>query len=113
MSILIVSAVFVLVICVLAYRADMQFQNEAHLPMQWGFTGEVNWSAPRRLALAFMPMLAVALLGFFTFMSMEVPPRAGQEGLVFPVLVVMGAALVAAQLLHFWLVERTIRRNRH
>lgn len=113
MGILIVSAVFVLVICVLAYRADNRFQNEPRLPMQWSFTGEVNWSAPRRLALAFMPMLAVALLGFFTFMSMNVSPRAGQESLVFPVLVVMGATLVAAQLLHFWLIERTIRRNSH
>ncbi|PSO09712.1 MULTISPECIES: hypothetical protein [unclassified Sphingobium] len=111
MGVLIVSTIFVLVICLLAYRADARFQNEARLPMQWGFTGQVNWSAPRRLALAFMPVLAFALLGFFAFMSINVPPRAGQEGLVFPILVVMGGSLVGAQLFHFWLIERTIRRN--
>ena len=111
MSALIVSVVFVLVICVIAYRADTRCYNEARLPMQWGFTGQVNWSAPRRLALAFMPMLAVALLGFFTVMSINVPPRAGQDGLVLPILVVMGITLVGVQLVHFWLIERTIHRN--
>ena len=111
MGVLIVATVFVSVICILAYRANTRFQNEARLPMQWGFTGQVNWSAPRRVALSFMPILAVALLGFFTIMSINASPKAGQEGLVFPILVLMGITLVAAQLLHFWLVERTIRRN--
>jgi len=106
---LIVSITFILVMCVLAYHADMQFRSEARLPMQWGFTGEVNWSAPRRVALAFIPVLAVALLSFFPFMSMNVPTKAGQEELIFPILIVMGAALVAAQLSHFWLVKKTIR----
>ena len=111
MGVLIVSTAFVVVICMIAYRADTRFHNEARLPMQWGFTGQVNWSAPRRLALAFMPMLAIALLGVFTVMSINVPPRAGQEGLVFPILVAMGLTLVGVQLFHFWLIERTIRRN--
>jgi len=109
MSIGIVSMFFVLVITLLAYRANTHFQNETHLPMQWGLSGKVNWSAPRHLALGFMPVLAVALLGFVTFMAMNVPPRAGQEHQVLPVSVIMGAGLVAVQLFHFWLVERTLR----
>jgi hypothetical protein len=100
---------FLLVICILAYRANRHFHSESRLPMQWSLTGKVNWSAPRHLALAFMPVLAVALLGFVTVMSMNVPPRAGQEHLVLPVSVAMGATLVAAQLFHFWLIERTLR----
>jgi len=110
-GVLIVSAIFVLIICVIAYRADTRFRNEARLPMQWSFTGQVNWSAPRRLALVFMPVLAIALLGFFTLMSINVPPRAGQEGLVLPILIIMGLTLVGAQLFHFWLIGRTISRN--
>ncbi|QJU58881.1 hypothetical protein HL653_14875 [Sphingomonas sp. AP4-R1] len=111
MAIGIVSAFFILVICILGYRANTRFGSEARLPMQWGFTGQVNWSARRRVALAFVPVLAIVLLGFFTVISINVPPRAGQDDLVFPILVVMGVTLVAAQLFHFWLIERTIRRN--
>lgn len=111
MGTLIISTIFVSVICILAYRANIRFRSEARLPMQWGFTGAVNWSAPRRLALAFMPILSAGILGFFTFMSMNVAPRAGQENLVFPVLILMGTTLVAIQLFHFWLINRTIRRN--
>lgn len=111
MGVLIVSTLFILIICMLAYRAETRFHDEARLPMQWGFTGKVNWTAPRRLALAFMPALACALLGFFTFMSINVGPRAGQEDLVFPILFIIGTTLVAAQLFHFWLIERSIGRG--
>ena len=111
MAIGIVSTFFILVTCILAYRANTRFRSEGRLPMQWGLTGQVNWSAPRRVALAFVPVLAIVLLGFFTVMLINVPPRAGQEGLVFPILVVTGVTLVAAQLAHFWLIGRTIRGN--
>lgn len=104
-----VSIAFVVVICILAYRANARFRSAARLPMQWGLTGKVNWSAPRPVALAFMPVLAAALLGFITVMAMTVPPRPGQEHLVLPATLVMGAALVVAQLLHFWLIDRTLR----
>lgn len=105
----IVSMVFIVIICILAYRANARFRSAARLPMQWGLTGKVTWSAPRPIALAFMPVLAVALLGFVTVMAMTVPPRPGQEHLVLPVSLVMGGALVVAQLFHFWLIDRTLR----
>lgn len=108
MAVGIVSTFFILVMCILAYRANARFGSEARLPMQWGFTGQVNWSAPRRVVLAFMPVLAIFLLSFFTIMSINVRPRAGQEGLVFPILVVMGVTLIAAQLFHFWLGREPI-----
>ena len=59
MSIVAVSVISVLVICALAHRADASFHSEDRLPMQWGVTGEVTWSAPRRVALAFMPALSL------------------------------------------------------
>lgn len=105
----IVSMIFIVIICMLAYRANTRFRSAARLPMQWGLTGKVTWSAPRAIALAFMPVLAVALLGFVTVMAMTVPPRPGQEHLVLPVSLVMGGALVVAQLFHFWLIDRTLR----
>lgn len=109
MGMLVVSAVFVVIIAVLACRANMRFRSESRLPMQWGITGAVNWSAPRSVALAFMPILATVALGLQVLMAMNVPTRAGQEALVFPVLVGTGVTLVAVQLLHFWLIDRTLR----
>jgi len=111
MGMMIVSAVFVVILAALAYRANMRFRGESRLPMQWGITGAVNWSAPRSVALAFIPILAIGVLGFQVFMALNVPARAGQEVLVFPVLVGTGVTLVAIQLLHFWLIDRTLRRN--
>ncbi|MFE8107810.1 hypothetical protein [Sphingomonas melonis] len=104
-----VSIAFVVVICILAYRANARFRSADRLPMQWGLTGKVNWSVPRPVALAFMPVLATALLGFVTVMAMTVPPRPGQEHLVLPVSLMIGATLVVAQLFHFWLIDRTLR----
>jgi hypothetical protein len=112
MDVLVASTVFVLIGCILAYRADTRFHSETRLPMQWGLTGEVNWYAPRRLALAFMPAFAIVILGFFALTTLNFAPRAGQERLVFPALIGTGTTLVAVQLLHFWLIAKTLRENR-
>jgi hypothetical protein len=111
MSIVIVSAIYVLLICALAYRADDLFRYEDRLPMQWWITGKVTWSAPRRIALAFMPALATVLLGLIPIMALNVPVRAGQESNVLPTTIGMGATLIAAQFVHSWLIARTLRRQ--
>lgn len=111
MGMLIVSAVFVTTIIVLACWANRRFRSERRIPMQWGITGAVNWSAPRPVALAFMPILAMGVLGFQVYMASTVPARAGEEVRVFPVLVGTGVVLIAMQLLHFWLIEKILRRN--
>lgn len=111
MDMLFVSTFFVAVLIVLAHRANARFRSEKYLPMQWGINGAVNWSAPRHVALAFLPILATGVLGFQVFMSLNVSARSGQEGLPFPVLVGTGATFVAVQLLHFWLIGRTLRRK--
>ena len=106
-----ISISFIAATLILSYRANQRFREEARLPMQWGLNGAVNWFAPRRVALAVLPALAVVLLGFMTAASMTVAPRPGQEHLVLPVAIAMGATLVAVQLLHFWLIARTIGRR--
>lgn len=109
MGVAIVSVIVVVALALLARRAEARLPGAARLPMQWGVTGRVTWTAPRRLALAFMPVTAGVLMGFVTILTMTVPPRAGQEGLVLPVAVAMGVTLVAAQLFHVWLIARTLR----
>ena len=110
MSIVIVAVIVGMLLGVLAYRADMRFRNEDRLPMQWWLNGEVTWSAPRRLALAFIPALAVAVLGILVLTSLTLQPRAGQESQMLPVFIGLGA-FVGVQLVHLWLIDRTLRRN--
>lgn len=44
--------------------AFTQTPDGARLPMQWGIRGDVNWRAPRAIALLFAPVLAIITLGF-------------------------------------------------
>ena len=52
----------VAVLSALSLWADGRFSASDRLPMQWSLSGEVNWSAPRPLALAFVPVLAAFLM---------------------------------------------------
>lgn len=93
----------------LSLRANNRFRNFGRLPMQWSLTGSVNWSAPRIVALSFIPATAAMILCLFVFLALNVTPRAGQEHLVLPILVVIGSAFIAAQFLHHWLIAKTLR----
>lgn len=106
-----IAVIFSLTLCLLAYKANARFRNERRLPMQWWLTGEVTWSAPRRLALAFIPILGIGALIAFVIMSAALRPRAGQEVAVLPTLIGVGMVFIAVQLAHFWLIARTLRRN--
>lgn len=79
--------------------------------MQWSLAGTVNWTAPRALALSLFPALATCLLSFFTLLALNVPPRAGDAGMVLPVMMLLGATFVGVHLLHLWLIEQTLNRN--
>ncbi|MBX3598411.1 MAG: hypothetical protein KF874_12650 [Rhizobiaceae bacterium] len=62
----------------------------------WSLKGNVNWTAPRVLALSFTPILAVAVL-------FAVSSRTGGDAFA---LAVIGIVFVAAHLLHIWLIDR-------
>ncbi|THG40473.1 hypothetical protein [Sphingomonas olei] len=112
MLMLLVLLLFVATSSCVALRANKRFHSADRLPVQWSLTDEVNWSAPRPVALAFMPVLTVLLLGFATGLSLSVAPRPGQEHFALPVLVLMGAALLAGQQLHLWLAWRALNRGK-
>ena len=94
----------------LAILANRRFRHESRLPMQWWLDGKVSWTAPGLVALAFIPVLATGMLGIVAVLSQTLPPRAGQEALVWPVMLGSGALSVAIQLLHLGLIARTVRR---
>lgn len=64
------------------------------LPMQWGLRGQVNWTAPRRLALGFTPALAAAVVGLAWWGDAAAPLGA------------IAGGFLAAHLLHLGLLLR-------
>ena len=94
-----------------AILANMRFRHELRLPIQWWLDGKVTWSAPRAVALAFIPVLATGVLGVVAVLSQTLPLRSGQEALVWPVMLGSGALSVAIQLLHNSLIVRTLRHS--
>jgi hypothetical protein len=111
MMILSIAFVFGLTLCGLGFRANEVFRNEQRLPMQWWLNGQVTWSAPRALALAFVPILAVSVLTMYVYFALSIVPRSGQKNLMLPTLIFIGVMFVAIQLLHLWLIRKTLRRN--
>lgn len=79
--------------------------------MQWSIDGEVNWTAPRRIALALTPALGSAVLLLVAALTMLSRPRAGQEGYEIPVVVLIAGGFIAAHGFHLWLLHRSLDRN--
>lgn len=106
-----IAIIFGLILCGLAWKANERLKNENRLPMQWWLTGEITWSAPRPLALAFIPALAIVVLAIYIVSALTVRPRVGQETDIIPAVIGLGAIFIAIQLAHLWLIARTLRRN--
>jgi hypothetical protein len=94
----------------LSRRADARLAHHDRLPMQWSLTGNVNWTAPRRVALAFTPALGTLVMLAAAASAWWLPPRPGQAGLVTPVLLLIGGGFVALHALHLRLIARSLRR---
>lgn len=98
-----------LLLVTMSVRADRRLGGLARLPMQWSLKGSVNWTAPRKWALAFTPLLAAFCLSVI-FALARFPtsaPRPG-EGTSLTLLSI-GLAFVAIHALHIRLVERAGR----
>jgi hypothetical protein len=111
MIVLSITVIFAAILAGLSVWANARFRHHERLPMQWSLTGTVNWTAPRAIALSFVPALGTGLLTFITVLALNVRPRAGQEGMVLPVTMLIGGTFVAVHLFHFWLIDRTLNRN--
>jgi hypothetical protein len=66
---------------------------------------------PAPLAPAFIPALAGGSFVTDALLAVKAPSRSGQDVIVIPAFVVVGIVVVAVQLFHLWLVERTLRRD--
>jgi formate-dependent nitrite reductase membrane component NrfD len=111
MMIVVGALLFGLTLFGLAFRANIYFRDEDSLPMQWWIDGQVTWSAPRAVALALIPISAIAVLAAYVYLALNVTPRPGQESLVLPILILLGVVFVAIQVLHIRLIQKTLSRT--
>lgn len=90
----------------LSLRADRRLQHVERLPMQWSLNGQPTWSAPRRLALSFTPVLATVVLIAAVISVATLEPHPGQDGLEIPVVLFLAASLLATHVFHLWMIDR-------
>lgn len=95
----------------LALRADARLPRADRLPMQWSLSGAVNWTAPRRVALALIPTLGILMLTATTVGALFLEPRAGQKGEEVQAMLVLALVFTGSYLLHLELIEWTLRRR--
>ncbi|MDP1873861.1 hypothetical protein [Phenylobacterium sp.] len=102
-----VSSITVLALAAMSLALARRVPAGAKLPMQWGFKGLPNWSAPREIALSFTPLLAAFTLTPFTLASLWVEP---DERLTFRiVLALVCLGFIVAHALHLYLLARWLR----
>jgi len=108
-SLIVIATLFILFL--IWKRASFRFRENARLPMQWTFGGRVTWTAPRRIALAFIPVLAIVVLACALASSFLVEPRQGQEDAVVPAFGIMGAMFIGVYALHTRLIGWSLERS--
>ena len=67
-------------------------------------------AAPRRLALAFTPLLASCTLAVTVLMTLLLAPRPGQQGLEVPVVSLLVLTFLGIHALHLRLIARSLRK---
>jgi len=118
-AVLIVCAIFGAILVGLSVLANARFQHEKILPLQWMISRSqplsqtVVRTAPRVFVLGFIPSLAICVLVLIAVGAFTLTPRPGQEGMLLPSVLFIGSVFVAAHVLHLWLIERTLRRDRN
>ncbi|KQN82379.1 hypothetical protein ASE90_12010 [Sphingomonas sp. Leaf67] len=95
---------------VMSIRFDRGHREIARLPMQWSLSGRVNWTAPRRLALAFTPVLAAILLITIQITAPVQTQPPGSDGSVLPALLTAALLLVVTHAIHLRLCDRMTSR---
>jgi hypothetical protein len=100
----------VTVLVSMSVRANRRFRAFARLPMQWSSRGEVNWTAPRVVALAVIPALGTLVLCAATLSTTFVDPRPGQEDMVAPVMLILALVPIGIHYLHITLIARHLSK---
>jgi hypothetical protein len=108
MTLVATAAFFSLVLAGLALRANTRLRGQPWLPMQWWFDGQVTWSAPRPLALAFIPAMSVVVFAILLIPTLTELLRPDRPPIDLPGLMAIGLLFLAIQQFHLWMISRTL-----
>jgi hypothetical protein len=111
MAQLVIAFVGIAVLFFMSRWANGRYRAHDRLPMQLGMDGAATWTAPRPMALLFMPMLGALLLTAAVIGTFVAEPRAGQEGLEGPVVLMLALGLVGVHAFHLWIIDRLLRNS--
>jgi len=111
MTLVATAAFFSLVLAGLALRANTRLRGQPWLPMQWWFDGQVTWSAPRPLALAFIPAMSIVVFAILLIPPLTKLLRPDRPPVDLPGLMAIGLLFLAIQQFHFWMISRTLSGN--
>jgi hypothetical protein len=103
-----ISAFSIAVVGGMSLWANRHFAMFERLPMHWSLTGKVNWSASRRLALIFTPVLATLTLLCVGLTFAAAETLDSRDGLT--ATTAISGCFVGAHALHLYLISRTLRR---
>lgn len=94
--------VTLLILVVCAIRAHRTLPPVPHLPMQFGFDGKPTWFAPRKVALAFVPLMTLMPLLLTSGFSVT---GTGTQGTGLAIALSIYPLLIGIQQLHFRLMR--------
>lgn len=87
---------------VIAVIANYRLRHMQKLPMQWGLSGQVNWTAPRAIGLAFFPVLYALIAAFIIFAGIS-----GDAAITIRSLLIFSTIMIGTQLLHLLMITKT------
>ncbi len=93
--------IVLLLMSLIAIAANNKLHHLHRLPMQWSLSGQVNWSAPRVIALASFPAIFAAISSALILTSISEHEQSTAQSLIF-----LGIVMIGLQILHLWLVHK-------
>lgn len=108
---IVVTLAAVTVLVWMSVRANRMFRAVDRLPMEWSGQGDVNWTAPRRIALTIMPALGALVLCAASLSAIFVAPRPGQENMVVPAMLILALVPIGIHHLHITLIARFLGKT--
>lgn len=97
---LMTTTVLIIMGCI-AFIANRKLCHMKRLPMQWGLSGQVNWTASRQIALAFHPILFAIVSSWLVFKSAP-----GHEAQTITSILICSFIMIEIQIFHLFMIDK-------
>ena len=94
---------------VMSVVASSRLRKYSDLPLSWQLDGTVLQTAPRRIALALIPLVTIFVLAAVISISLFTEPRAGQAWMMVPVTLFVGFTAIGAHAFYIMMIRKLLR----